>query len=123
MARLRPTYLGDDLFACQPVAEAVLASSGDFLFTAKPDSHKYPCWSRSFCFPKSVRFEEGIGEDNQLIADGSDGKFWGFFGIDKLLIVGLEVWVETYSDQSRHVEGFSDACPAAANESAASPAP
>jgi hypothetical protein len=36
---LRPIYLGDDLFACQPIAEAVLASGGDFLFTAKPDSH------------------------------------------------------------------------------------
>jgi hypothetical protein len=40
MAPLRPVYLGDDLFACQPIAEAVLASGGDFLFTAKPDSHK-----------------------------------------------------------------------------------
>ena len=37
---LRPVYLGDDLFACQPIAEAVLASGGDFLFTCKPDSHK-----------------------------------------------------------------------------------
>jgi Transposase DDE domain len=40
MAALRPIYLGDDLFACQPIAEAVIASGGDFLFTAKPDSHK-----------------------------------------------------------------------------------
>ena len=40
MAPLRPIYLGDDLFACQPIAEAVLAGGGDFLFTAKPDSHK-----------------------------------------------------------------------------------
>lgn len=40
VAPLRPVYLGDDLFACQPIAEAVLASGGDFLFTAKPDSHK-----------------------------------------------------------------------------------
>ena len=37
---LRPIYLGDDLFACQPICEAVLASGADFLFTAKPDSHK-----------------------------------------------------------------------------------
>jgi hypothetical protein len=37
---LRPVYLGDDLFACQPIAEAVLASGGDFLFTAKSSSHK-----------------------------------------------------------------------------------
>ena len=40
MAPLRPIYLGDDLFACQPIAEAVLSSGGDFLFTAKPLSHK-----------------------------------------------------------------------------------
>jgi hypothetical protein len=37
---LRPVYLGDDLFACQPICEAVRASGGDFLFTAKPQSHK-----------------------------------------------------------------------------------
>ena len=37
---LRPVYLGDDLFACQPICEAVLASDADFLLTAKPDSHK-----------------------------------------------------------------------------------
>jgi hypothetical protein len=29
-----------DLFACQPIAEAALLSGGDFLFTAKPESHK-----------------------------------------------------------------------------------
>jgi hypothetical protein len=39
-ARLRPVYLGDDLFACQPVAEAITAAGGDFLLTAKPSSHK-----------------------------------------------------------------------------------
>src|SRR5712691_3838987 len=39
MKDLRPVYLGDDLFACQPICEAVLSSSGDFLFTAKPESH------------------------------------------------------------------------------------
>jgi hypothetical protein len=37
---LRPVYLGDDLFACQPLCEAVLATGADFLFTAKSDSHK-----------------------------------------------------------------------------------
>ncbi|MGH7936689.1 MAG: ISNCY family transposase, partial [Chthoniobacterales bacterium] len=40
MRELRPVYLGDDLFACQPICEAVLASAGDFMFTAKPQSHK-----------------------------------------------------------------------------------
>jgi hypothetical protein len=37
---LRPVYLGDDLFACQPICEAVLASDADFLLTAKLESHK-----------------------------------------------------------------------------------
>lgn len=40
MGGLRPVYLGDDLFCCQPLAEAVLATGADFLFVAKPDSHK-----------------------------------------------------------------------------------
>src|SRR4051794_1420440 len=37
---LRPISLGDDLFACQPMAEAIPAVGGDFLLTAKPASHK-----------------------------------------------------------------------------------
>ena len=37
---LNPIFLGDDLFACQPTCEAVLAEGGDFLFTAKQASHK-----------------------------------------------------------------------------------
>ena len=37
---LKPIYLGDDLFACQPIAEAITAAGGDFLLTAKPSSHK-----------------------------------------------------------------------------------
>jgi len=37
---LRPVYLGDDLFACQPIAEAITGAGGDFLLTAKPASHK-----------------------------------------------------------------------------------
>ncbi len=37
---LRPVYLGDDLFACQPIAAAITAAGGDFLLTAKPSSHK-----------------------------------------------------------------------------------
>lgn len=36
---LRPIYLGDDLFACQPICQAVTAAGGDFLMTAKRDSH------------------------------------------------------------------------------------
>src|SRR5215208_5725750 len=39
-AWLDPVYLGDDLYACQPVCEAVLAQGGHFLFTCKPSSHQ-----------------------------------------------------------------------------------
>ena len=40
MKALAPVYLGDDLFACQPIAEAVTASGGDFLLVCKQASHK-----------------------------------------------------------------------------------
>ena len=38
-AHLNPIYLGDDLYSCQPICEAVLAVSGHFLFVCKPQSH------------------------------------------------------------------------------------
>ena len=37
---LRPVYLGDDLFACQPIAEMVKDDGDDFIFTCKESSHK-----------------------------------------------------------------------------------
>ena len=40
VAPLRPVYLGDALFSCQPLAEAVLETGADFLFVCKKDSHK-----------------------------------------------------------------------------------
>jgi hypothetical protein len=39
-ARLKPIYLGDDLFSRQPVCEAVRAVDGHFLFVCKPSSHQ-----------------------------------------------------------------------------------
>jgi hypothetical protein len=39
-ARLKPVYLGDDLFSRQPVCEAVRAMDGHFLFVCKPSSHQ-----------------------------------------------------------------------------------
>ncbi len=38
--KLNPVYLGDDLFACQPVAEMVTQNGDDFIFTCKETSHK-----------------------------------------------------------------------------------
>jgi hypothetical protein len=40
VADLRPVYLGDDLFACQPIAEAIHAVAGNFILTCKPSSHQ-----------------------------------------------------------------------------------
>jgi len=37
---LNPIYLGDDLFACQPVAEMIVTNGDDFIFTCKDASHK-----------------------------------------------------------------------------------
>jgi len=37
---LRPVYLGDDLFACQPVAQMIKDNGDDFIFTCKEISHK-----------------------------------------------------------------------------------
>jgi hypothetical protein len=38
--RFRPVFLGDDLFACQPIAAAVQQAGGNFIFTCKPASHQ-----------------------------------------------------------------------------------
>jgi hypothetical protein len=40
-ARLNPIYLGDELYSCQPVCEAVRQIEGPFLFVCKPSSHGY----------------------------------------------------------------------------------
>ena len=40
VAHLRPIYLGDDLFACQPIAAAIQQSGGNFILTCKPSSHQ-----------------------------------------------------------------------------------
>ena len=40
LAPLRPIVLGDDPFACHPVAKMVTDADDDFIFTAKQSSHK-----------------------------------------------------------------------------------
>ena len=39
-AWLKPVYLGDDLYARQPMCEAIKAAGGNFLLVCKPASHK-----------------------------------------------------------------------------------
>ena len=40
VSSLRPIYLGDDLFSCQPIGAAVQAAGGNFIFVCKPQSHQ-----------------------------------------------------------------------------------
>ena len=40
LAHHQPIYLGDDLFACQPIAAAIQDSGGNFILTCKPASHQ-----------------------------------------------------------------------------------
>ena len=37
---LHPVYLGDDLFACQPIVKMLMDAGDDFIFTCKETSHK-----------------------------------------------------------------------------------
>ncbi len=40
LAHLRPVCLGDDLFACQPVVDAIQQAGSSFILTCKPSSHQ-----------------------------------------------------------------------------------
>ncbi|MFY9938093.1 MAG: ISNCY family transposase [Silvibacterium sp.] len=40
VAHLRPIFLGDDLFACQPIVVAIQQTGGNFILTCKPSSHQ-----------------------------------------------------------------------------------
>jgi hypothetical protein len=40
LRHLRPVYLGDDLFACQPIVTMLADAGDDFIFTCKETSHK-----------------------------------------------------------------------------------
>ena len=40
VAHLRPIFLGDDLFACQPIVLAIQQTGGNFILTCKPSSHQ-----------------------------------------------------------------------------------
>ena len=40
VGHLRPVYLGDDLFACQPIIAAMQDAGGNFILTCRPTSHQ-----------------------------------------------------------------------------------
>jgi len=63
VADLRPVYLGDALFSCQPLAEAVLATGADFLFVCKKDGHK-----------TLYEFVDGAPLDEHTVTERKPGK-------------------------------------------------
>jgi hypothetical protein len=63
VADLRPVYLGDALFSCQPLAEAVLAIGADFLFVCKKDGHK-----------TLYEFVDGAPLDEHTVTERKPGK-------------------------------------------------
>ncbi len=63
VADLRPVYLGDALFSCQPLAEAVLATGADFLFVCKKDGHK-----------TLYEFLDGAPLDQRTVTERKPGK-------------------------------------------------
>ncbi|TAN55751.1 MAG: hypothetical protein EPN20_19870 [Magnetospirillum sp.] len=65
-ARLNPVYLGDDLYAHQPMCADVLAAGGSFIFGCKPSSHKtlteYLTGAEIDSFSETV----GVGTDKRI---------------------------------------------------------
>ena len=66
-AKLKPVYLGDDLFSRQPICQAVLNEAAPFLFVCKPDSH-----------PAIEEFRAGIRLD-ELTRKVRRGKQWATY--------------------------------------------
>jgi hypothetical protein len=58
-ARLKPVYLGDDLFSRQPLCEAVQAQGANFIFVCKPSSHpliaEYVTGGELPCFTEVIK--------------------------------------------------------------------
>ncbi len=88
---LRPIYLGDDLFACQPIVEAVTAADGDFLLTAKSSSHKalYDFMQGATTEERTVK-EKGAGKrltyryrwfEKAPLRDGKDAMLVNWAGV------------------------------------------
>ena len=65
-AGLRPVYLGDDLYACQPVCRAMLDAGGDFLLTCKQPSHKTLYEYLDGIRPPSRRASSGAGTRRRI---------------------------------------------------------
>ncbi len=65
-AWLKPVYLGDDLYAHQPMCEAILAAGGSFLLVCKPSSHKTLAEYLTGVALESLSRTEGRGSAKRL---------------------------------------------------------
>ncbi len=77
---------------------------------------EYPSWSRSFCGPKSVYFDEFIGQNDELSHQHPERNFGGLSSGAEGLVFGFEVWIEAHCDEGWHVEGLAQVVPSALNE-------
>ena len=65
-AWLKPVYLGDDLYANQPMCLAIQAAGGSFILTCKPSSHKTLAEYVSGVELDSVSKTEGVGTAKRI---------------------------------------------------------
>jgi len=89
---LRPVYLGDNLFACQPIAEMVKDNGDDFIFTCKESSHKtlYDFMAGAECERHEERHRKGKSTETRRyrwiegvpLRDGKDAMLVNWIGFD-----------------------------------------
>src|SRR5690625_1566555 len=65
---------------------------------------EYPSSASGFFGPQAVSFDEGIRDLDQLPHERDERDFRGLPGFAQLLVLDLEVRVETHGDESGHVE-------------------
>ena len=63
---LKVTLLGDDLYSDQPFCEAVLAQKMSFLFTCKPESHRWLSETVEQSFLEEKTVKQWTGRHNQI---------------------------------------------------------
>jgi hypothetical protein len=64
-SKLNPIYLGDDLFAKEPVCRDILQQGGNFLFTCKDSSHKTLAEFRKGIVPSNITEIKGRSDQKR----------------------------------------------------------
>ena len=103
---LRPVYLGDDLYARQPLCEAVQAAGGNFIFVCKPSSHRTLGEYLQGTVPQEIRRTAGRGSGKRLhryrwMADPPLRD-----GADALRVTWLEVEIARSDGRVTYRNGF-----------------